>query len=254
MPYCATRTMPQTRGKAMQMLILEHQSIQTVANHFGVNRTTIWRWYKKWQAQNQHIILHNTIRRKDAPTSQFRLKSCKWSIPTGSAAPLQPHCLSEDIVQLVLDVRGQLKRCAEVVWYYINYILGVSISLSSVCRILKRHGRYSKHRKKSQKYKGLRRPDIQKPGDLVEIDTIHLYNLLSGERRYIYAVLMYIVERPTQRLMMRLDRVSPSRLSRKQKPTWVLSSLLYNAIMEQSSLATLRIVLHPKALTYVILD
>lgn len=189
MAYCITKTMPQTRGKAMRMLILEHQSVQVVANHFGVHRTTIWRWHQKWQEQNQHVALHNAVRRQKSSTSRFRLDACKWSIPTKSATPLHPHCLPDDLVQLVLDVRDQLKRCAEVVWHHINYVLGIRISLSSVCRILKRHGRYTKRRKRRQKYKGLRRPDIQKAGDLVEIDTIHLYNPLSGEKRYVYTVI-----------------------------------------------------------------
>lgn len=189
MAYCTIKTMPQTRGKAMQMLILEHQKVQVVARKFGVNRSTIWRWYQKWQAQNQYNSLENAIRRKDAPTSQFRWNTCKWSIPTRSATPLHPHCLSEDLVQLVLDVRDQLRRCAEVVWHHINYVLGIRISLSSVCRILKRHGRYAKPRKKRQKYKGLRRPEVKQAGDLVEIDTVHLYNPISKEKLYIYTVI-----------------------------------------------------------------
>lgn len=189
MPYCTTKTMSQTRGKAMRMLILERQSIQKVADEYGVHRTTIWRWKQKWLEQNRHVNLHNAVRHKDVPTSKFRLDSCTWNIPTKPAIPLHPHCLSDDLVQLVLDVRDQLRRCAEVVWHYVNCILGISISLSSVCRILKRHGRYAKHRKKRQKYKGLKRPDIQKAGDLVEIDTIHLYNPISKTKRYIYTVI-----------------------------------------------------------------
>lgn len=189
MAYCTTKTISQTRGKAMRMLIMEGQPIQKVACKYGVHRTTIWRWYKKWQEQNQHIRLQNSIRHKDAKTSQFRFNACKWDIPTQPAIPLQPHCLSDDIVQLVLDVRDQLKRCAEVVWHHINYVLGVKISLSSVCRILRRHGKYTKRRKKRQKYKGIKRPDAQKAGDLVEIDTIHLYNPISKTKRYIYTVI-----------------------------------------------------------------
>ena len=174
MPYCTIKTMSQTRGKAMRMLILERQSIQKVADEYGVHRTTIWRWKQKWLEQNRHVNLHNAVRHKDVPTP---------------AISLHPHCLSDDLVQLVLDVRDQLRRCAEVVWHYVNYILGISISLSSVCRILKRHGRYAKHRKKRQKYKGLKCPDIQKAGDLVEIDTIHLYNPISKTKRYIYTII-----------------------------------------------------------------
>lgn len=189
MAYCTTKTISQTRGKAMRMLILERQPIQKVADRYGVHRTTIWRWYKKWQEQNQHVRLQNTIRYKDARTSQFRFNACKWDIPTKPAIPLHPRRLSNDLVQLVLDVRDQLKRCAEVVWHHINYVLGIKVSLSSVCRILRRHGKYAKRRRKRQKYKGIKRPDVQKAGDLVEIDTIHLYNPISKTKRYIYTVI-----------------------------------------------------------------
>lgn len=88
-----------------------------------------------------------------------------------------------------MDVRDQLQRCAEVVWHHINHVLGIKISLSSVDRILQRYGRCLKHRKKRQKYKGIRRPDIRMAGDLVEIDTIHLYNPISKTKRYIYTVI-----------------------------------------------------------------
>lgn len=189
MAYCTTKGMPQTRGKAMRMLILEQQPIEKVALKFGVHRTTIWRWKQKWIEQNKHINLHNAVRHKDMPTSKFRLSTCVWNIPTKPAIPLHPHRLSDDLVQLVLDVRNQLRRCAEVVWHHINHVLGIKVSLSSVCRILQRHGQCVKHRKKRQKYKGLKRPDIQKAGDLVEIDTIHLYNPISKARRYVYTVI-----------------------------------------------------------------
>lgn len=189
MAYCTIKSMPQTRGKAMRMLILEQQPVEKVALKFGVHRTTIWRWKQKWKEQNKYIDLHNAVRHRDMPTSKFRLSTCIWNIPTKPAIPLHPYCLSDDLVQLVLDVRDQLKRCAEVVWYHINYVLGIKISLSSVCRILRRHGRYVKRQKKRRKYKGLPRPEVNLAGDLVEIDTIHLYNPLSGQRRYVYTVI-----------------------------------------------------------------
>ena len=181
--------MPQTRGKAMRELILDKKSVQVVANRYGVNRTTIWRWYKKWQEQNRHVELTNAVRHKDTSTSRFRYDACKWSIPTLSARPIRTHCLSEDLVQLVLDVRKQLKRCAEVVWHYINYALCIRISLASVRRILERYGRTKKQRRKRKKYKGTTRPKILAPGDLVETDTIHLYNPVTGKKRYIYTAI-----------------------------------------------------------------
>ena len=94
------------------------------------------------------------------------------------------------MVQLVLDVRDQIKRCAEVVWHHINKILCINISLSSVRRILKRHHRMVKPKyHRNQRYKSIPRPKILNPGDLVEIDTIHLFNPISKQKRYMYTVI-----------------------------------------------------------------
>lgn len=190
MPYCNIKTMPSTRGKAMRMLILDQKPISVVANKYGVNRSTIWRWKKKWEKQNSEVIQLTNDNRPTRPVGAvFRWHDAIWEIPTLSSRPLHSRCLSEDIVQLVLDVRKQLRRCAEVVWHYVNHTLGIKVSLSSVRRILERNGKLHKKRRKRSKYKGLPRPRILKPGDLVEIDTIHLYNPLSGTKRYIYTVI-----------------------------------------------------------------
>ena len=182
--------MPETRGKAMRMLILDKKPVQVVANKYSVNRSTIWRWKKKWEKQNKQYVQLTNDNRPTRPVGEvFRWHNVVWTIPTLSSKPLHPQCLSSDIVQLVLDVRKQLNRCAEVVWHHINYILGIKVSLSSVRRILERNGKIRKRRKKRKKYKGIPRPNILRPGDLIEIDTIHLYNPLSGDKRYIYTVI-----------------------------------------------------------------
>lgn len=189
MSYCNIKSMPSTRGKAMRMLILDGMSVEVVANKYSVHRTTIWRWKKKWEEQNKHIQLANTNRPNRKSGKVFRWRDVVWDIPTIASKPLHPHCLSDDIVQLVLDVRKQLNRCAEVVWYYINHVLSIEVSLSSVRRILERNNKVHKRRKKRSIGKGIPRPIILKPGDLVETDTIHLYNPLSGTKRYIYTVI-----------------------------------------------------------------
>ncbi len=190
MPYYTGKLVEKSRGKAMKMLVIEKKPVQLVANHFGVDRTTIWRWYKKWKSQNSHIELENQSRRKYLGVSPYKYRLCKWDIPSVSAAPHHPHTLSDDLVQLVLDVRDQLKRCAEVVWYYINSVLCIKISLSSVCRILKKHHKLKKTKShKNQQYKGIERPKALIPGILVETDTIHLYNPVSKTKRYVYTVI-----------------------------------------------------------------
>ena len=52
--------------------------------------------------------------------SLYKYEICEWKIESESSSPKYPHTLAEDSVQLVLDVRDQMKRCAEVVWRYIN--------------------------------------------------------------------------------------------------------------------------------------
>ena len=189
MPYCTGKNIEIARGKAIKMLVIEKKPVGVVADRFGVHRSTIWRWYKKWKNINSHIQLTNAARRQYLGISPYKYEICKWRIESESSSPKHPHTLAEDLVQLVLDVGDQIKRCAEVVWHHINKILCISISLSSVRRILKRHHRIAKPKyHRNQRYKSIPRPKVLSPGDLVEIDTIHLFNPISKQKRYIYTV------------------------------------------------------------------
>ena len=190
MPYCTGKNIEIARGKAIKMLVIENTPVGVVADRFGVNRSTIWRWHKKWLAQNSDKVLANHYRPNREPGKHFRWDHVRWNIPSLSAMPKNPHRLSDDLVQLVLDIRDQLKRCAEVVWHHINSVLCISISLSSVRRILKRYNRMNKPKyHRNRRYKGIKRPKVLMPGDLVEIDTIHLYNPITKQKRYIYTVI-----------------------------------------------------------------
>ena len=190
MSYCTGKNREKARGKAMKLLILEKTPVEVVADRFGVNRSTIWRWHQKWLIQNKDRVLENHYRPTRTPGKHFRWDDVRWDIPSLSAAPKHPHTLSEELIQLVLDVRDQLRRCAEVVWYHINSVLCIKISLSSVRRILKRHSRIKKHKRhRNKRYKGIPRPRVLAPGDLVEIDTIHLFNPITKQKRYVYTVI-----------------------------------------------------------------
>ena len=121
MSYCTGKNIEKSRGKAMKMLVIEKKPVGVVADRFGVNRSTIWRWYQKWLVQNEYRLSPNYNRPNRTPGKIFRWYEIKWDIPSFSAAPKSPHTLSDDLVQLVLDVRDQLKRCAEVVLLAQNY-------------------------------------------------------------------------------------------------------------------------------------
>lgn len=190
MSYCTGKNIEIARGKAVKMLVLEKKPVGVIADRFGVHRSTIWRWYQKWKNINSHIQFTNAVRRQYLGISLYKYEICKWIIESEPSSPKHSHTLAEDLVQLVLDVRDQIKRCAEVVWHYINKILCINISLSSVRRILKRHHRMAKPKyHRNREYKGIPRPKILSPGDLIEIDTIHLFNPISKQKRYIYTVI-----------------------------------------------------------------
>ena len=126
MPYCTGKNIGIARGKAIKILVVEKKPVRVVADRFGVHRSTIWRWYKKWKKINNHIQLNNPVRRQYLGVSPYKYEIYKWRIESESSSPKHPHTLAEDLVQLVLDVRDQIKRCAEVVWHHINKILCIS--------------------------------------------------------------------------------------------------------------------------------
>ena len=190
MAYSINPNLPKARAIALQLLIHEGLPLQVVANRCGVNRSTVWRWQKKWKEMNQNVQLENFNRPTRIAGTKFRLTACKWHIPTFSSKPLStPKAISKEIVELVLSLRQILKRCAEVVWHHLVRDNGVTISLSSVRRILRRHHCFDGARKKRVRPDNPRRPHVTKPGELIETDTIHYICPITKTRRYVYTVI-----------------------------------------------------------------
>lgn len=189
MAYSINPNLPKARATALQMLIRDQLPLGVVANKCGVHRSTIWRWKRKWEMLNVNVQMDNPNR----PNREYSLKNhllrCTWRIPTKSSRPhTSPTAVSRELVELVVAVRAKLKRCAEVVWHYINTKLGVLISLSSVRRILHRLG-LAVGRKQRVRRSNPKRPLPTKPGELVQTDTIHHVDPYSGRRLYYYTVI-----------------------------------------------------------------
>lgn len=189
MAYSTNPNLPKARAIAMQLLVRQHLPLQTVANRCGVHRSTIWRWKRKWDKLNEYVQLTNDNRPRRPVGGVFRLAACTWRIPTSTSRPhTSPAAASQELVALVLSVRRQLKRCAEVVWHHLVTVLSVSLSLSSVRRILWRSG-VARGRKNRVRRDNPRRPQVTKPGELVQTDTIHHVDPRSGKRLYYYTVI-----------------------------------------------------------------
>lgn len=192
MAYSTNPNLPKARATAMRLLVEDRLPLIVVARKCGVHRCTIWRWKHKWDRLNQHVQLTNDnrpSRQQLAPSSSFRLAAVTWRIPTNSSKPhTSPAALSQELTELVLGVRSQLKRCAEVVWHHLVTVIGVSVSLSSVRRILWRSG-VARGRRPRVKRDNPRRPHVTKPGELVQTDTIHHVDPRTGRRLYYYTVI-----------------------------------------------------------------
>ena len=172
MAYSNNPHLPRVRMDAVKM-VRSGVSTRKVARHFGFSQSAIVQWVKR------------------APGSQ-RARM----IPTQSSRPYHhPHELSHKVISAILAYRKQYRRDA----FFIHHMLtreGITVSLSSVKRTLKRQGlTYPSKWKKWHTYPP--RPIPETAGILVETDTIHdgtpeerlyIYTLLDVYSRWAYAV------------------------------------------------------------------
>ena len=164
MPYTKNPHMPRIRKEAAQLLVRKGWSTRKVARHFGFNQSTIVRWFKKSKKYGYHPI------------------------PTLSSKPKHhPKELSNELVWKIFHQRIKTRRCAEVVHEELK-LQGVKVSLSSVKRTLDRSGLLNKRSPYKRYHPHQERPEVQNPGDLVEIDTIHLM-VDEQKRTYVYVLI-----------------------------------------------------------------
>lgn len=190
MAYSSNPNLPKARAIAMQLLVRDGLPAHIVANRCGIHRSTVWRWKQKWDVLNQNVQFDNTNRPNRAYSHANHLTRCSWLIPTLASIPhSSPHAIGDKIVARILELRSQLKRCAEVVWHYATTTEGLSVSLSSVRRILRRHHCFDGARKKRIRPDNPRRPVVNKPGELVQTDTVHYICPRTKRRRYVYTVI-----------------------------------------------------------------
>jgi transposase InsO family protein len=158
MPYTQNPYMPRVRREAAD-LVRRGYTPTEVGLKYGVGSSTISKWVKKAKVYGY------------AP------------IPTLSSRPKHhPKELSHEVVDAIVDKRLKRGRCAEVVHKEVEND-GIMVSLSSVKRTLARSGLLKKRSLWKRFHPPVDRPKVQKPGDLVELDTIHL---MTGPKTRIY--------------------------------------------------------------------
>ena len=169
MAYTNNPNLPRVRYEAVR-LVQQGWSIRKVARHLGFSHCTVRLW----------------LQRKPEYGAHGRLV-----VPTRSSRPhSHPKELSLEIVEAILEKRRKRNRCAEIVHQELLRD-GVVVSLSSVKRTLKRHG-YIKPRSPWKRWHfSAPRPVALNPGDLVQLDTIHVVprRYQTYTRFYVYTLL-----------------------------------------------------------------
>ena len=163
MAYTINPHLPRVRMQAV-LLLRQGLSTRQVARHLGYSQGVIVKWAAR------------------APFDG------RETIPTRSSRPHHhPRELSSEVVRAIVTQRLKNGRCAEVVHAELAQ-QGIQVSLPSVKRTLDRQ-RLTKKRSPWKRYHApMERPDAIKPGDLVQIDSIHIVPRV-GMRFYIYTLL-----------------------------------------------------------------
>lgn len=172
MSYTKNPALPRVRQQGAD-LVRRGWSARRVGRYLGFHHTAVMKWVRKTKIYGYHPI------------------------PTMSSKPKHhPKELPSDLMWKIFHQRIKTKRCAEVIYQELQN-QKIKVSLPSVKRTLDRSGLLKKRSPWKRYHPHQDRPEVLKPGDLVEIDTIHLmvdeknriyvYVLIDVYSRWVYA-------------------------------------------------------------------
>jgi transposase InsO family protein len=163
MAYTINPKIPRLRARAVDM-VRNGKSISEVARYFGYSKGAISKWCKKTPVGGA------------------------WTIPTISSRPHHhPNELKPEIVNAIISTKLKYKRCSEVIQEHL-VLQGIKVSLNSVKRKLDDVGLIKKRSPWKRLHLSTERPKAFKPGDLVQVDTIHIMES-STKRIYVYTLI-----------------------------------------------------------------
>lgn len=167
MAYTSSPYAAKARFEAARLVVKGGLKKAAVARMYGVERATITKWVSRFPKDLSH-------------SPHF--------ISTLSSTPnSHPKQTPEEMVDRIIELRKRYKRCAPVIHAHL-ISEGYSISIRTVGRVLKREG-LIRRKKQSRFLKSIYpRPEANLPGDLVQMDTIHLMRK-DGSRYYLYTLI-----------------------------------------------------------------
>ena len=146
------------------LLVRSGWSTRQAARHMGFAQSTIVKWCKRAPNDRRPLI----------PTKSSRPKS-------------HPRAITAELRQAIIAQRQKNNRCTEVVHQELKN-KGILVSHSTIKRTLRRAGLLKERSPWKRTHDSTPRPIAQKPGDLVQMDTIHIVPW-AGSRFYIYTLI-----------------------------------------------------------------
>jgi len=164
MAYSNNPQLPKIRREAARLVLEEGWSARKVGRYFGYHHTAVMGWVR------------------------YQERYGVRPIATQSSKPRRhSRQLADDLVRKIIAKRFDLKRSAEVIQFALKEE-GIAVSLSSVKRTLDRHGLLKKRSPWKRFHPHVPRPDVEKPGSLVQLDTIH--RMIDEKKRlYVYVAI-----------------------------------------------------------------
>jgi len=147
------------------LLLEQGWSSRKVARHLGFSQSAIVKWSKRAPDDGRAVIPTKSSKPKSHP------KSIDWKI-------------KRRIIELRVKTNG---RCSEVIHKMLKNE-NIAVSQSTVKRVLKRNLMLKEKSPWKKYHLSGERPEALNPGDLVQIDTIHLW-LNNRERIYVYTLI-----------------------------------------------------------------
>jgi transposase InsO family protein len=163
MAYTTNPKLPRLRAQAVDM-VRSGKTVTEVARYFGYTKGAVSKWCKR------------------APDNGA------WEIPTVSSRPHHhPKELDQETVKAIVETKLKYRRCSEVVHKHLLE-QGIKVSINSVKRKLDNFGLINKRSPWKRLHLSTERPKALKPGDLVQVDTIHIMETLT-KRIYVYTLI-----------------------------------------------------------------
>ncbi len=164
MAYDTNPRLPKLRARAVEM-VRSGKSLTEAARYFGFTKGAVSKWCKKTP------------------------KNGVWEIPTESSAPKHhPWRIDQALRTRIFELRIELKgRCAQVIQSHLADE-GINVSVRTIQRELERRHLLKKYSPWKKRHISGIRPKVTNPGDLIQIDTIHL--MVSEKKRiYVYTMI-----------------------------------------------------------------